>query len=108
MVCVDESKDSLAALEWALKEVVRTGDAVQIVHAVKLVNAAVFMGESERNEREQSVEGEWVILDLFALAAASYLPANVLQEMEDQQRKLGKQIVQNAIRRCQQEKVLLL
>ena len=52
--------------------------------------------------------GEWVILDLFALAAATYLPANVLQEMEDQQRKFGKQIVQNAIRRCQQEKVLLL
>ena len=76
MVCVDESEDSLAALEWTLKEVVRAGDAVRIVHAVKMVNAALF--------------------------------SNVLREMEDQQRKLGNEIVQNAIRRCEQEKVLLL
>ena len=49
MVCVDESEDSLAALDWALKQVVRAGDVVQIIHAVKPVNAAPFIGESERN-----------------------------------------------------------
>ena len=52
MVCVDESEDSLAALDWALKQVVRAGDVVQIIHAVKPVNAAPYIAEGERNGGE--------------------------------------------------------
>ena len=47
MICVDESVDSHVALEWAMKNVVQSGDAIMIVHAMKPVDYALFMGESE-------------------------------------------------------------
>uniref|UniRef100_A0A7S0VC41 UspA domain-containing protein n=1 Tax=Polytomella parva TaxID=51329 RepID=A0A7S0VC41_9CHLO len=84
-ICVDESKASVRAIEWAIENVVRSGDSVTLLHVVPLEKYVVMStdlgelvdeGEDNRHKVEAR-ENVFVERDLVPLLAANNIPVKI-------------------------------